>query len=247
MFFRFCCRDSKKLEESFNDAWKKENGKGDAKKAAGIILDQLSESMVRLGLMQPDFEISDYESFCKCKSAVIVLDTNALRDGAVRHLKEQYSNIQMWFIIPTVTLMEIGEKVENLSSRDRAGFKTENNIIKGRPQVTIAPQEHRWIRKNFPTETLELAPELLRTFRGYEKSVSSSTRDPDRISINDRLILEGIKDLRRQRNLAEGVYLMSSDKNMSRLARMDGIQTIYTDMPVIQKVPRWHLLYSLFF
>ena len=78
-----------------------------------------------------------------------------------------------------------------------------------------------------------MAPDLLRTFRGYERSRG---KEPDRISINDRLILEGIKDLRRQRNLSEGVYLMSGDKDMSRLARLEGIQTIYPDIPDIQSV-----------
>ena len=234
--FRFYPRCSKKLKKSINDAWKNGHREDDAKKAADIILDQLSESMVRLGLMQPNYEISDYKSINQRNFAVVVLDTNALRDGAIRHLKEQFRNTQMWIIIPTITLMEIGEKVTNLSSRDRKGFKKNNNIIKGRPQVTIAPQELKWIRKYFPTETLELAPELLRTFRGYETSGTTSDKEPDRISINDRLILEGIKDLRRQRNLSEGVYLMSADKDMSRLARLEGIQTIYPAMPDIQDV-----------
>ena len=245
--FWFYPRCRKKLKESITDKWKNEDGKGEESIAAGIILDQLSESMVRLGLMKPDFEISDYESFNKRTSAVIVLDTNALRDGAVRHLKEQFPEIQMWFVIPTVSLMEIGEKVANLSSRDREGFKKNNNIIRGRPQVTIAPQELKYIRDNFPTETLELAPELLRTFSGYEKKDKSAGKEAERISINDRLILEGIKDLRRQRNLSDGVYLMSADKDMSRLARLEGIQTIYPDMPDIQEITNgiYSIRYSL--
>ena len=235
-FFRFYPRSIKKLKKCIRNAWKYGNGKGDPKKASEIILDQLSESMVRLGLLQPNFEISDRQFTNEHNFAIIVLDTNALRDSAVRHLKEQFPNKQMWIIIPTVTLMEIGEKVANLSSRDREGFKKNNNIIRGRPQVTIAPQELKYIRQYFPTETLELAPELLRTFRGYEKKETTTDKEADRISINDRLILEGIKELRRQRNLLKGVYLMSADKDMSRLARLEGIQTIYPVMPDLQGV-----------
>ncbi len=235
-FFRFYPHSIKKLKKCICNAWKSGNGKGDPKKASEIILDQLSESMVRLGLLQPNFEISDCQFTNKHNFAIVVLDTNALRDGTVRHLKEQFPNIQMWIIIPTVTLMEIGEKVANLSSRDRDGFKKNNNIIRGRPQVTIAPQELKHVRQFFPTETLELAPELLRTFRGYEKKETATNKEADRISINDRLILEGIKELRRQRNLLEGVYLMSADKDMSRLARLEGIQTIYPVMPDLQGV-----------
>ena len=234
-FFRFHPPSRGCLKKCIQDAWKDENSNEKTEtNAVKVILDQLGESMVRLGLLQPYFEISDCEFITERQFAVVVLDTNALRDGAVRHLKEQFAKMQIWIIIPTVTLMEIGEKVANLTSRDRDGFKTNNAVIRSRPQVTIAPQELKWIRKHFPTETLELAPELLRTFRGYEPKASASDKEPDRISINDRLILEGIKDLRRQRNLSDGVYLMSGDKDMSRLARLEGIQTIYPDLPDIQ-------------
>ena len=233
-FFSFHPQSGEQLEECINNAWGSKANKRDAEVAAKTILDQLSESMVRLGLLQPHFEIEDCEFITKRKFAIVVLDTNALRDGAVRHLQEHFYTTQMWFIIPTVILMEIGEKVANISSRDRSGFKPSNHtLIRSRPQVTIAPQEVMWIKNNFPTETLELAPDLLRTFRGYE---SNRGKEPDRISINDRLILEGIKDLRRQRNLSEGVYLMSGDKDMSRLARLEGIQTIYPEIPDIQSV-----------
>ena len=241
-FFRFHPQHRNQLEKCINNAWKCEENSNQkqkeakaqrAKKGAGIILDQLGESMVRLGLLQPQFEIEDSQ-FTR-KFAIVILDTNTLRDGTVRHLMEQFPNTQIWIIIPTVTLMEIGEKVANLTSRDRDGFRTNNiALIRSRPQTTIAPQEVQWIRENFPTETLELSPELFRTFRGYETRGTPADKEPNRISINDRLILEGIKDLRRQRNLSDGVYLMSADKDMSRLARLEGIQTIYPNMPNLQ-------------
>ena len=208
ILFRFDSLSRKQLEKCIDTAWRSEKNKYDVGKAARIVLDQLSESMVRLGLMQPRFETEDCKSITERKFAVVILDTNALRNGAVRHLKEQFPTTQIWIIVPTVVLMEIGEKVANLKSRDKEGCKTKNiALIRSRPQVTIAPQAVKWIKENFPTETLELAPELLRAFRGYETRRGDSNTEPDRISINDRLILEGIKDLRRQRNLSEGVYL----------------------------------------
>ena len=81
---------------------------------AKTILDQLGESMVRLGLLQPNFEIENCEFITERKFAIVVLDTNALRNGAVNHLQEQFPSTQMWIIIPTVTLMEIGEKTANI-------------------------------------------------------------------------------------------------------------------------------------
>ena len=219
------------------DAWSKGkvDGNKNSKAAAEVILDQLSESMVRLGLVQPNFEIDGEKFITERKFAIVVLDTNALRDGAIRHLKEQLGDVQLWTIIPTVTLMEIGERIAYITKKDREGRKGQNSgLIRFRPQATIAPQEVKWIRENFPTETLELAPELLRTFRGYDTGGKSDpSKEPDRVSINDRLILEGIKDLRRQRGLLEGIYLMSNDKDISRLARLEGIHTIYPMIPDI--------------
>ena len=191
--------------------------------------------MVRLGLLQPRFEIEGCRFITERKFAIVVLDTNALRNGSVSHLQERFPQTRLWIIIPTVTLMEIGEKDANIASRAKDKLKPNNSaLIRSRPQVTVAPQEVKWIREHFPTETLELAPELLRAFRGYETKKNDPYTEPDRISINDRLILEGIKDLRSQRNLSEGVYLMSGDKSMSRLARLEGIQTIYPEIPAIQ-------------
>ena len=244
--FRFYPCSSEKLEKCLTNEWKskawngklnKDQIKGQPEKAAKIIPDQLRESMVRLGLLKPYFEIENREFITERKFAIIILDTNALRNGAVRHFQEQFPTTQIWIILPTVTLMEIGEKSATIKSRVNDNPRPSNSaLIRSRPQVTIASQAIKWIKDHFPTETLELAPELLRAFRGYETSNNDAYKEPNRISINDRLILEGIKDLRRQRNLSECVYLMSGDKDMSRLARLEGIQTIYPDMADIQGV-----------
>ena len=237
-FFYFRPNSCQQIKCFISDAWSKDNvkGKKDPKDTATIILDQLSESMVRLGLVQPNFEIDALNFITERKFAIVVLDTNTLRDGAIRHLKEKLGNVQLWTIIPTVALMEIGERIAYITSKDREGCKRQNSgLIRLRPQSTIAPQEVKWIQENFPTETLELAPELLRTFSGYDtRRQNDPSREPDRVSINDRLILEGIKDLRRQRGLLEGIYLMSNDKDVSRLARLEGIHTIYPARPDIQ-------------
>ena len=239
-FFQFRPQSKKDIADSFNSAWQCEGDKNNLdrrEKAAKFVLDQLVESMVRLGFLQPYFEIDNIEFMTKRKFATVVVDTNALRNGAVRHLQEQFPATRLWVIIPTVTLMEIGEKAANIKSISNEKTKPSNSaLIRSRPQVTIAPQTVEWIKHIFPTEFLELAPELLRTFRGYETNRNDPFKEPDRISINDRLILEGIKDLRRQRNLSESVYLMSGDKDMSWLARIEGIQTIYPALPSIQDI-----------
>ena len=255
--FRFCPCSSEKLEQVLcneweGDAWKgklnSQQKEGQPEKAVKTILGQLRESMVRLGILQPYLEIKNREFITKRKFAIVVLDTNALRNSAVYHLQEQFPETQLWIIIPTVTLMEIGERFATIKSRVNDKPKPSNAaLIRNRPQVTIASQAVKWIREHFPTETLELAPELLRAFHGYETRLTDPYKEPERISINDRLILEGIKDLRRQRNLSEEIYLMSGDKDMSRLARLEGIQTIYPDIPDVQGVSKgiYSIRYSL--
>ena len=246
--FHFYPRTSEKLEKCIkkewnSNAWKgklnDDQIKGQPERAAKTIPDQLRESLVRLGILRLHFEIDNQKFISKRDFAIIILDTNALRNGSIRHFREQFPTTQLWIIIPTVTLMEMGERAETIKSRVNDKPKPSNSaLIRSRPQVTIASQSVKWIKDRFPTENLELAPELLRTFRGYEtrSSISDAYKEPNRLSINDRLILEGIKDLRRQRNLSNCVYLMSGDKDMSRLARLEGIQTIYPAMPEIQDI-----------
>ena len=243
-FFWFRPNSLQELEKDLVKAWQNGNVKGnrDSENATKIILKQLTESMVRLGLMQPFLEV--YPQFSASRRfATVVLDTNALRNGAIRHLREQFHRIQLWVIIPTVSLIEIGERAANMK---KGVYKCNSNkitFIQTRPQVTVAPEEVKWMKKNLPTETLDLAPELMRAVRGVE----GGDRGTDRISINDRLILEGIKDLRRQRGLSEGVYLMSSDKDMSWLAQLEGIHTIYPAIPDFQEISNgvYSLRYSL--
>lgn len=266
-FFWFRPRSRKSLEDgskekqdalSLEEIWKSEEAqKGKKKKekesqsqeeivkaakqlrqrAARLIHDQLAESLIRLGMLKPVFEIQSPESLDEQRFATIILDTNTLRDGTLRHLKEQFPHLQLWAIIPIVSLMEIGERVANMTSQARSDWKSAAvSLLRVRPQATIIPQEVQWIKENYPTETLELAPELLRAFRGYEQG-KGDTREPDRVSINDRLILEGIKDLCRQRGISKGVYLASGDKDMSRLASLEGIRTIYPCRPVLNDYP----------
>lgn len=233
--------------QNSNSSSKKEDIKKDSGKAAKIILDQLNESMTRLGLIQSELEIDDEDFIETRRFALIIADTNALRDGAIRCLKERFKYAQLWIVIPLVSLMEIGERVAYVTSRDRDGCNLKNYaLIRIRPQVTIAPQEVTWIKKNFPTETLELSPELLRSFRAFEVD-KGVDKQPDRISVNDRLILEGIKNLRRERGMLEGVYLISSDKDFSRLARLEGIKTIYPASPRLETFSNgiYSLRYSL--
>ncbi len=233
------------LKAQFADVWKSLEIGQDKKqiekiskateKAPKYVLDQLSESVMRLGLIYPALEVDD-KDFQGRKFAVIVMDTSSLRDGSIRHLREQYPHISLWVTIPQVSLMEIGERVANMTSQERAGMQVSNyTLIRSRPQVTIIPQEVVWIRANLPHETLELTPELFRTFRGYEPIRGQDPKEPDRFSINDRLILEGVKDMRRQRGLAEEVYLMTGDKDMARLARLEGIHTIFSVSPKVEE------------
>ncbi len=243
-FFRFEPKSHTGLAKGFEAAEKLFSKGMEATKAAKVSLDQIRESLVRVGLLQPRFEIEGSHSLECSRFAIVILDTNALRSGSAYHLQEQFPDTRIWMVVPSVTLMEIGERLASVASRDRGGCKPQNSaLLRTRPQVTIAPGEIMRIREQFPAETLELAPELLRVFRGYE--TRHGDKEPDRVSINDRLILESIKDLQRQRNVSSGVYLMSGDKDISRLAHLEGIQTIFPEVPDLETTGIYSVRYSL--
>lgn len=231
--------DSPSTPNSFGEAWISDQDGNRLKhikesciKAADYVHDQLSAAMARLGLITPKLDI--YPALTsQSKYAVIVLDTSALRTGALRYFSEMYNRIDIWTIIPTVSIMEIGERLANITSSDRKGMSESNyKLLRTRPQVTIAPEEIKWIKDNFPTEILELSSDMLMGFRGYRSPETKDGDDPERLTVNDRLILEGIKHMRRQRNLAN-IYLMTGDKDMARLASLDGIGVIYPSISSI--------------
>jgi len=47
----------------------------------------------------------------------------------------------------------------------------------------------------------------------------------------DRLIIESVKNLKRDRGLHQGVYLLTGDKDMASLATLENVNSLHIDVP----------------
>jgi hypothetical protein len=201
------------------------NHKGLRRKAKKYILDQLAESLVRTGLMRPELRLMkdhavqrDFRKVLENLSSdgylILVVDTGALRKGAISFLQKTLSNVLIWSVVPVFVMTELQRQVGELNKKARGKTHFGNcDSIRERPQVSCISRELNHLRRWRPVEWLTAFPEHLGQMDGTSKV--------------DRLIIESVKDLKRKRGLHRGVYLLTGDKDMASLAMLENVNSLY--------------------
>ena len=92
-------------------------------------------------------------------------------------------------------------------------------ILKQRPQVSCISRELNHIRQWRPLEILTTLSEHLGQSNGTSKV--------------DRLIIECVKNLKRDRGLHQGVYLITGDKDMASLATLENQGSLHIGVPSV--------------
>ena len=209
-----------------------------AEQASRLIRNQLADSMVRTGLLRPTFCLMegqkiemDFTQVMKVLSdhnyLIVVVDTSALRRAAISFLHKALSKVLIWTVVPVFVMNEVQQQVNRLNKiwRDTAGGTKPNaknfNICRNRPQVSCISQELNYIRQWRPVEMLTTLPEHLGQSNGDSKV--------------DRLIIESVKNLKRDRGLHYGVYLLTGDKDMASLATIEDLNSLHFGVPSIAK------------
>ena len=205
--------------------------------AKRIIRDQIADSMVRTGLLRPNFclmeeqtiEMGFLEVIKKLSGhgyLILVADTSALRRAAISFLHKTLSDVPIWTVVPVFVMTEVQRQVRKLDDiwRDSAGGKKPRlekrdvlNVLKKRPQVSVISRELNHIRQWRPVEMLTTLPEHLGQSNGNSNI--------------DRLIIESVKNLKRERGLHKGVYLLTGDKDMASLATLEDQGSLYIGVP----------------
>ena len=210
------------------------NGKNQADRAKKIIRDQIADSMVRTGLLRPQFclmEEQDVEmAFPKVMAKlsshgylILVADTSALRRATISFLHKTLSNVLTWTVVPVFVMNEVQRIVNELNKtlRDSAeGTRPHSgkcDVLGKRPQVSCISRELNHIRQWRPLEMLTTLPEHLGQSNGQSKV--------------DRLIIESVKNLKRDRGLHQGVYLLTGDKDMASLATLENQASLHVGVP----------------
>ena len=229
--FTFCPVTVGQIECRFSELSYKRN---QVDRAKGFILEQIADSMLRTGLLRPQF--------CLMKEQIIelrflevmrqlsehghltfVVDTSALRRAVISFLHKALPKIPIWTVVPFPVMTEIQEKVYDLnkiwvdSNRGANPNPGKCGVLEKRPQVACISRELNHIRQWRPVEILTTFPEHL-------------GRDNKNSKI-DRLIIESMKEFKQTRGLHQGVYLLTRDKDMASLATLENQASLYFDVP----------------
>ena len=210
-----------------------EDQKAQVNRAKKFIRNELTDSIVRTGLLRPEFclmkeqtvemrflDVMAQLSKSKDGYLIFVTDTSALRRGSISFLHKTLSKVLIWTVVPVFVMTEIQRQVNELnkiwgqSTKPHLG---KCSVLRQRPQVSCISRELNHIRQWKPLEILTTLPEHLGQSNGKSNI--------------DRLIIESTKNLKRDRGLHQGVYLLTGDKDMASLATLEHQNSLYIGAP----------------
>ena len=233
LFFTFSPVSDEKIKCRFSEL-SKENGAEQANRAQKIIRDQLADSMVRTGLLRPEFCLMkdqgvemEFQEVMKKLSEhgylILVADTSALRRAVISFLHKTLSNVLIWTVVPVFVMLEVQRQVSELNKiwRETDSGKKPHlgkcDVLEKRPQVSVISRELNHIRQWRPVEMLTTLSEHLGQSNGNSNI--------------DRLIIESVKTLKRDRELIQGAYLITGDKDMASLATLENQGSLHIGVP----------------
>ena len=209
-------------------------GEKQAGRARTFIRDQLADSLVRTGLLRPEFclmeeqkiEMAFQDVMARLSDhgyLILVVDTSALRRAVTSFLHKTLANVLIWTVVPVFVMTEVqrqAHELKNIWRKIAEGAEPhlgKCDVIEKRPQVSTISRELNHIRQWRPVEVLTTLPEHLGQSNGESRI--------------DRLIIESVKNLKRDRGLHQGVYLLTGDKDMASLATLENQASLYTGVP----------------
>ena len=231
--FSFSPVSDKKIKSRFSEL-SKDNGMKQAARASKIIRDQLADSMVRTGLLRPEFCLMEdqgvkieFRKVMKKLSEhgylILVADTSTLRRAVISFLHKTLSDVLIWTVVPVFVMTELQRQVNELNRKRRESDPQLGrcNVLEMRPQVSVISRELNHIRQWRPLEMLTTLPEHLGQSKGNSRGNPTI----------DRLIIESVKNLKRDRGLHQGVYLITGDKDMASLATLENQGSLHLGVP----------------
>ena len=229
--FTFRLVKGQEIESRFSEIPK---GKKQAHRAKRFIQDELTDSLVRTGLLRPTFCLMEEQivemrflevlgELSKHGYLILIADTSALRRAVISFLHKTLSNILIWTVVPVFVMTEVQRQAKELSkiwentSRGTQPHPGKCEVLKHRPQISCISRELNHIRQWRPLEMLTTLPEHLGQSNGNSNI--------------DRLIIESVKNLKRERGLHQGVYLLTGDKDMASLATLEDQRSLHVGVP----------------
>ena len=235
LFCRFpeLLQTKKKGDKTGKEQNSAEDQKAQVNRTKKIIRNELTDSIVRTGLLRPEFclmkeqtvemrflDVMEQLSKSKDGCLIFVTDTSAMRRGAISFLHKTLPKVLIWTIVPVFVMTEVQRQVNELNkiwTQSNKPHLGRCSVLRDRPQVSCISRELNYIRQWRPLEILTTLPEHLGQSNGNSNI--------------DRLIIECVKNLKRERGLQRGVYLITGDKAMASLATLENQGSLHIGVP----------------
>lgn len=162
----------------------------------------------------------------------MVVDTGALRRGIMSFLTASMPDLPIWTLVPTFTMIEAQKHSANITSLARKRWRPKNyHVLRQRPQASCIAREINNLKAYRPVEFLAAPLELVSPALGKNPDSNQAGSGTLQNSLVDRLIIEAVKNLKRERGMERNIYLVTGDKDMASLAQIENIETIYIELP----------------
>lgn len=197
-----------------------------------VVLDQLSQALVRTGLLRPNLSeeaVRDLVELTQARGVAVVPDTNAMVSGSTHWLLRSLVRPSVWLFPVTISLTTVQQRDANLKSLLNSPSLT--NLIpalRSRSVVSAAlGLLERW-RGRY--QILEVDPQLLR----YVRPSGKGTADADDTDIlEDRLMIEAIHAVLPAMRSSIERRVLTSDVLLARVLHAEAIPTLFLQTPIL--------------
>ena len=182
-------RQANKAKKDNKQSSKDESSEKQARRAERIIRDELAASMVRTGLLRPDFCLMEnptmemeFQRVMRRLSEhgylILVVDTSALRRAVTSFLHKTLANVPIWTVVPVFVMTEVQRQTHELKNIRRKiaegaePHPSKCDVIQKRPQVSTISRELSHIRQWRPVEMLTTLPNIWDNLMGNRKWIA---------------------------------------------------------------------------
>ncbi|MER9677828.1 hypothetical protein NKJ23_00545 [Mesorhizobium sp. M0184] len=201
---------------------------------AKVVIDAISLSATRLGILSPLVSGKTAEQLLELRSAkgiVLIPDTNSLYNGTLHWLLNVLKDTTVWLMPFVMSLTQMQAREATLKSLARSG--KDGNLVQALRSRALVNAGLSFLERNqHRYQVLELDPSLLR----YMRAAGKGGLDQDEGDVlEDRLLIEGVHAVLRSTRTRAKQLVVTSDVLLSRVLGAEGIPNICLPTPKLQE------------
>lgn len=196
-----------------------------AQHAGSEIRKYLADSYIRVGLLEPIIEFSELRTLVEIQQLVVLVDTNIINLGILDYIVDCRDDAKpILAIVPVTSLLELQKWSDEARPSRRLTKLDEGKLTTTvhRSMGTVAIHHIQRLKERCLVEFIEVDTATLQFF--YTEVGKAGTR-------RDRIIIESIKQVLGQRRFSESPRVLTADKNVAKLLKLENIEAVYVGQP----------------